>query len=115
MTCVNANLVRTARAATNRRRRLSDERLVTVQSVTAAATAARGAPYDAPICRLTLCSVDDPSAVVAPAAAGIPSGGVHVYVTQKDAHRLMGAPRRTRGCVGGPSHAEDARQPRTGT
>lgn len=90
MTCVNPNPVRTARAATNRRRRFSDERLVTVPSVTAAIKASRGTRYNVLICRLTQCSVDDPSAVVAAAAAGLPPGGVHVYVKQKGTHPADG-------------------------
>lgn len=80
VTGVDPSAAMTARAATNTRRRRPDVRLVTVPSVAAATTAAAGAPYDVAICTLTLCSVDDPTAVVAAAAAALRPGGVFVYV-----------------------------------
>lgn len=80
VTGVDPNPAMTARAVANTRRRRPDVRLVTVPSLAAAAATAAAAPYDVAVCTLTLCSVDDPAAVVAAAAAALRPGGVFVYV-----------------------------------
>ncbi|GAB0496305.1 hypothetical protein MMPV_007617 [Pyropia vietnamensis] len=82
MTGVDPSAAMTARAVANTRRHRPDVSLVTFPSIAAAATAAAsaGTAYDVAVCTLTLCSVDDPAAVVAAVAATLRPGGVFVFV-----------------------------------